>query len=277
MLFFKIIFKEWYHLFRKVHNRRFLWFAFWYGNKKRHQKLRLQLAGKTWQIPDALSFVWQYKEIYGDESYRFHTDNPTPVIYDCGANVGLSVFYFAKHYPNAKIKAFEPDKVIANYLKKNLETLALTQVEIHQKAVWIHNEGVLLHSEGADMASIVTKATDTHQVSVASVRLKDLMMQETSVAMLKIDIEGAEVAVLEDCQEALSKVENLFIEYHAYIGEAQTLSKILNILEQQQFRYYLINPHQKDAPLVNHLPRNKEAVMDLQMNIYGYRSGQIRD
>ncbi len=271
MLFFKIIFKEWYHLFRKAHNRRFLWFAFWYGGKKRHQPFKLKFEGKTWQIPDALSFIWQYKEIYGDESYCFHTDNLVPIIYDCGANVGLSAFYFAKHYPHAKIKAFEPDAAIANYLRKNLESQALTQVEINQKAIWIHNEGVLLHTEGADMASVVTKGESAHQISVASVRLKDLLMQESSVAMLKIDIEGAEVAVLEDCQEALSKVENLFIEYHAYIGGEQALSKILAILEQQKFRYYLVNPHQKDAPLVNHLPKNKHAVMDLQMNIYAYR------
>lgn len=129
----------------------------------------------------------------------------------------------------------------------------------------------MLHTEGADMASVVTKSAGTHQTLVASVRLKDLLMQEKSVAMLKIDIEGAEVAVLEDCQDTLSKVENLFIEYHAYIGSEQALSKILAILEQQKFRYYLVNPHQKEAPLINHLPKNKQASMDLQMNIYAYR------
>jgi FkbM family methyltransferase len=42
----------------------------------------------------------------------------SPYIIDAGANIGLSIIYFKKKYPNSKIVAFEPDKLIFNILKK---------------------------------------------------------------------------------------------------------------------------------------------------------------
>jgi uncharacterized protein YfeS len=39
-------------------------------------------------VPDALSFIWQFKEIFVEEYYRFEAKSESPVIYDCGANVG---------------------------------------------------------------------------------------------------------------------------------------------------------------------------------------------
>jgi FkbM family methyltransferase len=271
MLFFKIIFKEIYHLFRKKGNRQFLWLSFWYGNKPRHRPLHLKIGGQQWHIPDALSFIWQYKEIFGDESYRFESNNAQPLIYDCGSNVGLSIAYFRQLYPNAEIKAFEADAKIADYLQENLQKNNIKGVKIHQKAVWIHDKGIEMQSDGADTASIIQIKDAQNIVSVPSIRLKDLLAQETQIDMLKMDIEGAEVEVLEDCAEELAKIQHLFIEYHAYIGQSQSLAGILNLLELNGFRYYLTNPHQKDAPLVNRLPKNKEATMDLQMNIHAYR------
>lgn len=273
MLFIKIILREIYHLCRKQGNRRFLWLSFWYGKRERYLPLRLKIGGGQWHIPDALSFLWQYKEIFGDESYRFYTSQSKPIIYDCGANVGLSIFYFHKLYPQAQIKAFEADTKIAAYLRENLKNNHIGGVEICQKAVWIHDEGVEMQSDGADMASLVSAFDSTQEKHpVPSIRLKTLLESETEITMLKMDIEGAEVAVLEDCAEQLPKIQHLFIEYHAYIGQAQSLSKILTLLEAKGFRYYLSNPHQKEAPLVNHFPKEKEATMDLQMNIHAYQS-----
>src|SRR5688500_10055596 len=49
------------------------------------------------------------REIFVREIYRFETDIRNPVIIDCGSNIGLSVLYFHKSYPGARILAFEPD------------------------------------------------------------------------------------------------------------------------------------------------------------------------
>ncbi len=47
-------------------------------------------------------FLQSIEEIFIDEVYKFETENPAPVILDCGANWGLSVIYFKFHHPNGE-------------------------------------------------------------------------------------------------------------------------------------------------------------------------------
>lgn len=57
-------------------------------------------------LPDAPSFVYQFKEIFFDEIYKFKTQKNNPIIIDCGANAGISILYFKKLYPNSEIIAY---------------------------------------------------------------------------------------------------------------------------------------------------------------------------
>jgi predicted O-methyltransferase YrrM len=53
--------------------------------------------------------------------YRFNSLITKPLILDCGANVGVSVLYFKRLYPDAEIIAFEPDEDVFAILKQNYE------------------------------------------------------------------------------------------------------------------------------------------------------------
>ena len=59
--------------------------------------------------------------------------------------------------------------------------------------------------------------------------------------MLKIDIEGAEVSVFESIRNQLNKVENIFMEYHSPTVGSQKLDRLLKILSENNFRYYIEN------------------------------------
>ena len=72
---------------------------------------------------------------------------------------------------------------------------------------------------------------------VKCVRLKDLLNEE--IDFLKIDIEGAEFAVLKDCSDNLKNIKNLFVEYHGKYDEMFKLNEILEILLQNNFKYYI--------------------------------------
>ena len=48
----------------------------------------------------------------------------------------------------------------------------------------------------------------------------------------------------------------------------QRLSEILEILEQNGFRYYIENISKRNSPFVN---TGKESPMDLQLNIWGVK------
>jgi hypothetical protein len=87
------------------------------GGYKRYEKVDdVKFLKFSFDIPDLPSFVWQFKEIFVDEIYKFNSENKEPIIFDCGANVGTSCLYFKQLFPNGKIKAFEADPMIANVL-----------------------------------------------------------------------------------------------------------------------------------------------------------------
>lgn len=272
ILFFKILFKEFYHLLRSHRSWAFLYLVWRISGQPRYKALRTRFGGQRWHIPDALSFVWQVKEIMVEESYAFACAHETPLIYDCGANVGLDCAYFKKKYPKAHIKAFEADPYIATLLAENIRQNQLQNIDIQAKAVWIHDEGILLAQEGADGGSIFG---EKNRIQVPSIRLKNLLAAETKqIDMLKMDIEGAESAVLADCQEELHKVQNLFVEYHSYHQAPQKLEDLLQVLARVGFRYYIEQVLSRKSPLLHHRYKNNEQ-MDLQLNIFAYRPHNI--
>jgi FkbM family methyltransferase len=220
------------------------------------------------EVPDARSFLWQFKEIFADESYRFQADTDAPLIYNCGANVGVDTLYFKRLYPKARIKAFEADPTVADYLRRNVAANRLKDVEVIAEAVWTENTTVSFASEGADGGSVVTGTANTQ---IPATRLRDRLARETAVDLLKMDIEGAETAVIEDCADVLHRVRHVFIEYHAYLGQPQSLQQVLAILAQNGFRYFLRPEADRRTPFINRTNRQTPQ-MDLQVNIFAYRS-----
>jgi hypothetical protein len=90
------------------------------GRDGRYQAGKIRFFGIDFSYVDATSLLAGLREIYIDECYKFKAPNQEPRIIDCGANVGLSVFYFKHLYPLAKIQAFEADPVICGALRTNV-------------------------------------------------------------------------------------------------------------------------------------------------------------
>jgi len=248
--------------------RTFMKLALLYGGKKRYKKGKIRFNSFNFIVADYLSFLFQYKEIFVDEYYRFRSDNDSPVIYDCGSNVGTSCAYFKMIYPNSIIKAFEAEQEIANLLKTNIKNNGLTNIEVIEKAIWVNNNDVELSVEGADGSSVYL---GENVQKVTSVRLKELLDSESKIDMLKMDIEGAENDVILDCGDSLKVVDNIFIEYHSYTNSKQKLSKLLDVLEKNDFRYFIRNDSDRKMPLINRT-HNSNPSMDLQLNIFGYKN-----
>ncbi len=267
ILFFKILFKELYHLWRTPYSRTFLWLVFQYGDNKRYKPTHVRFLNYQMDVPDCQSFLWQFKEIFGDENYQFLASSDTPVIYNCGANVGVDLVYFKRMYPKARIKAFEADPNVAVYLQKNIQQNNFTDVEVVTKAVWNENTTVSFANEGADGGSLVT---GTKTMEIPATRLKDWLEKESVIDLLKMDIEGAETIVMQDCQDSLQAVQHIFIEYHSYLGQPQSLDTILHILTANGFRYFIRSEADRKQPFVHQINK-KTPTMDLQLNIFGYR------
>lgn len=226
-----------------------------------------RLLGRTFSFPDAASFLAMHSEILEHEIYSFPSLSPAPLIIDGGANIGISVLYFKNLYPNCRVLAFEPDPAIFQILQTNINEFKLKQVELHCKAVWSSETTLEFMVEGADGGRIVENGASNQKISqIETVRLHDYLNQK--VDFLKLDVEGAETEILKDCQDVLHNVQNLFVEWHSFVDQPQTLQVILEILEKAGFRYHI---HQSVTSQHPFEERNLYHKMDMALNVFGFR------
>ena len=209
------------------------------------------IFGTPFRFHHAASFAVTYKELFQDELYKFKPAiSESGVILDCGANMGLSVLYFSLHYPNHQIIAFEPDAAIFEILQENVRNFNLSNVTLHQKAVWTEETELTFHSDGGMGGSVdhIYKTTEQVITKVSAVPLSDWLSE--NVDFLKIDIEGAEYEVLKSCQKLLGNASHIFFEYHNDVNKPQTLHILLAMIEAAGFRYHLKESSARARPFV---------------------------
>ena len=100
-------------------------------NTPRYTATETDLLSNQVQLVDSASFLFMYHEIFEQQIYRFKARTERPVIIDGGANIGLSIIYFKKLYPDANIVAFEPDRKVFNVLEKNIESFNFSDVSLY--------------------------------------------------------------------------------------------------------------------------------------------------
>jgi FkbM family methyltransferase len=229
------------------------------------KKIVLDNTTVYYKRPYELLHTW--REIFGRQIYRFNTATDDPLIIDCGANIGISSMYFKKQFPASKLIAFEPDGNNFELLKKNLAG-DLQTCDLRQEAVWIEN-GTISFDASESEASRISEKNATGK-PVKCIRLADLLSEFKSVDFIKIDIEGAEYEVIKDCASVLSRVQNMFLEYHGKTNETFKLNELLQIVRNNGFSVYVQNAADTlEHPFVN---KTTATPYDVQLNLYCYKN-----
>ena len=231
----------------------------------RHEKgkhVTIRLDGYVVEGNDGPSLLHQYEEIVRRKSFDFQPGTDAPVIYCCGANIGLEVLHLKQFFPNAKIKAFEPDPDLFAVLERNVERNN-SGAEVYNVALHT-TDGTLKFQPDGKLGGKIGFGP----MEVQCKRLRTLLAQESRIDLLIMDIEGAENEVLPDCADQLHKVENLFVEWHSAENAPQQLSELLNLLKLSGFRYRL-NNNIGVEPFVRALPENG---FDAMVEIYATRA-----
>jgi FkbM family methyltransferase len=125
-------------------------------------------------------------------------------------------------------------------LEANLNANRAGDVEIVHAALWTVNGRVTFQSEGSDSGVIGTLpgAIGT-AVEVPSLRLRDVIANDPSgrIDLLKLDIEGAEDAVLADCEPVLDRVSAIVLDLHEFDPCNRQSPRVLERLTRAGFTY----------------------------------------
>jgi len=194
---------------------------------------------------DPSSFWQAYHEIFMRQAYFFSSVEDAPLIFDCGANLGLATLYFKTLYPHSTIEAFEPDPLTFRMLKENVEWNGLESVGLHQCALW-DSEGEIdfyideFNPGQLSMSALRGRLREREsRMTVPAARLSRFLGDRT-VDFLKIDVEGSEERLLKDLavEGNLRNVRQMVVEYHHPLsGEPSRLSRVLTMLEGEGFDY----------------------------------------
>jgi len=128
------------------------------------------------------------------------------VVIDGGAASGDTVLYFAKQGCfDCTIYSFEPTPKSFEDMIGYLATLNLKNVHPVNKALWNKNETVTFFE--AYETSLANKISDKGGISVQAVTLDSFVKENDlgKVDLIKLDIEGAELAALEGARETLRR------------------------------------------------------------------------
>jgi FkbM family methyltransferase len=231
----------------------------------RYQPAVTAIFGQPFEVADSASFISTFQQLFKEQIYRFEAKTAEPLIIDCGANIGLSILYFKRLYPKSRIVAFEADKSIFDILSRNVKNFALDDVQLINRAVWSSVTELNFTSDGADGGRL-SVANDRSDHLVPTVRLKDYL--DRKVDFLKLDIEGAETEVLHDCADQLANVGAVFVEYHSFDNQPQTLHVLTDVLTRAGFRLHIQAPMPAPQPFVKCHP---DMGMDMQLNIFAFR------
>jgi len=204
------------------------------------QFLRESLFGWTVECFDYYDLLCTVEILFIAREYRFTPASSRPRIFDCGSNIGLSILYFKKEFPDCTITAFEPDPRTFELLRRNVESNRLTGVALRNQAVCGARGPVEFYNDPAHPGSVVMSLRAEcglpSREKVEGVLLSDCI--ESEVDLLKLDIEGAELDVVEELARSgkLIHIDQILVEYHPALHlETDGFSRLCGVLEKQGF------------------------------------------
>ncbi len=182
---------------------------------------------------------------------------PGLVAADIGAHMGFDTLHMARLVgPTGHVHAFEPDPANACKLRRNCELNAFHQVTCHAVAVADRTGTVSFQASGTT-TSHVTATAEIGTLVIPAVTLDEIMARspDPQLALVKIDVEGAELNVLQGAPETLRLLRPvLLMEIHS----AQNLADCGRLLIAAGYRLETLTPGDYYADALARLARGTE-------------------
>lgn len=174
-------------------------------------------------------------------------------IWDVGAHRGETTLYFANEFPQATIRSFEPVGSNYNSLVQNCKKL--DNFYPHNFALGKENTQTKIYLQGASVIhslrdDLNKPSVDNNLSENIEIKTIDQIVNEsksTSIDLLKIDVEGYEIKVLEGACKSLAEKNINFIYLETGLDNRfNSIQALLNILQPVgylPYAFYEQTPH----------------------------------
>jgi FkbM family methyltransferase len=133
---------------------------------------------------------------------------PGDTVIDVGANIGFFTVVAARLVgPGGRVLAFEPIPEVREKLVDNVQVNGLSNVSIYAEALGAEDTSTVLYlgpSQDTGLSSLRSMEAST-QLAIRQLRLDSLWKDDRPIRLIKIDVEGAEMAALHGMASCLSR------------------------------------------------------------------------
>lgn len=160
---------------------------------------------------------WRVEECMGETEIvkRFLSDiSSSTEVWDIGAAVGTYTVLAAKRANH--VTAFEPEPANYRRLCENVDLNDLNNVEPHNVALSDSNKELEMYVAGDSVGGGAHEISSSGNLSVSARRGGEI--ESPSPDVIKIDVEGHEMAVLSGLGDKLSDCDVIYVEAHPQNG-----------------------------------------------------------
>jgi FkbM family methyltransferase len=182
------------------------------------------------ECADTLESRWTCGSILEGRTYPFLPFvEDVRVVFDVGANCGATSVHLARHYPDAEVHAFEPASEPRALLERNAADWS--NVSVHPFGLGSEDAILPLYKGEGDsgLASLIRRSVNLDESELVQLHAGDRWAAAQGIDridVLKVDVEGSEVAVLQGLAGRLPTVKLLYLEYDSRQAR-RTLDRLL--------------------------------------------------
>jgi FkbM family methyltransferase len=169
--------------------------------------------------------IHSIREIWFEEAYRLPFEEPSGVLLDLGANMGMTSVWLAKRCSFTQVIAVAPDPNNAALGRQNLKLNRITG-QVLEAAIG-PTEGTA-RFEFSQLSNLGRLSESGSLVPMISV---DAIIKKFSVArfgLIKIDIEGGEQKLFDGPVAWLALTDAIIIEFHPLIVDYPRLTRLVS-------------------------------------------------
>ena len=204
--------------------------------------LKIKIRVKSTDLM-ALTNVWMINE-YDIDGFEI---NPSDIIIDIGAHIGLFSLLVSQFCKTGKIFSFEPINDNFNLLISNLKLNHAENIRPFNLAVSRNTSSVNLFLN-SDQSAHSIFSSDSESITVESISLQKIFDENkiSSCKLLKLDCEGAEYEIIDSLPlEYFDKIQNIAIEYHAADSKPELAKELISKIKNAGFTIKT-RPHHND-------------------------------